>query len=244
MSLTSYATLTAPAVSDPTKTMAVVAAERMMSTTSPMPPAGLPAATPAEIASLQSWISAGYPMTGCSTGTTTAPSDAGTLPDPFAVAPTCTSGTHWTGGTDGKATMEPGMACISCHKSAGGEAPQFTIAGTLYPTAHEPDLCNGQNGTTAGAAVVITDASGKTVSLTPNSAGNFSYTGAVATPFRAKVTYMGRERDMAAAQTSGDCNACHTQNGTMSAPGRIICRNAAGRRGPPDFSALRVLEDR
>jgi hypothetical protein len=33
---------------------------------------------------------------------------------------------------------------------------------------------------------------------------------------------MGRERDMAAAQTSGDCNRCHTQNGAMSAPGRIV----------------------
>jgi hypothetical protein len=33
---------------------------------------------------------------------------------------------------------------------------------------------------------------------------------------------MGRERDMAATQTSGDCNVCHTQSGTMSAPGRII----------------------
>jgi hypothetical protein len=27
---------------------------------------------------------------------------------------------------------------------------------------------------------------------------------------------------MAAAQTSGDCNRCHTQNGAMSAPGRIV----------------------
>jgi len=41
-------------------------------------------------------------------------------------------------------------------------------------------------------------------------------------PFKAKVTYMGRERAMNAAQTSGDCNACHTQNGTNSAPGRIL----------------------
>jgi hypothetical protein len=44
----------------------------------------------------------------------------------------------------------------------------------------------------------------------------------VVTPFHAKVTYMGRERAMATAQTSGDCNSCHTQNGTMSAPGRIL----------------------
>ena len=216
MSLVSYAELTAPSRSDPTKTNAVVAVARMMSTTSPMPPAGLPAATATEIASLQSWISAGYPTTGCAAGI-----DAGTGPDPFSVAPTCTSNTTWTRGTSGSASMEPGMACINCHASSGGEAPTFTIAGTLYPTAHEPDLCNGANGTD-GAQVVITGANGVSATLTPNGAGNFSYTGAVATPFRAKVIYMGRERDMAAAQTSGDCNSCHTQNGAMSAPGRII----------------------
>jgi hypothetical protein len=222
MSLVSYAQLTRPALSDPTKTMAVVAVARMMNTASPMPPVGSPPATSAEIATLQSWISAGYPQTGCSTVSLPPPSDAGTGPDPFSVAPTCTSGTTWKNGTNGSSLMEPGMACINCHASTGGEAPQFTIAGTVYPTAHEPDLCDGVNGTTAGAAVVITDATNKVVSLTPNSAGNFSYTGTLATPFHAKVTYMGRERDMVAGQTSGDCNSCHTQSGAMAAPGRII----------------------
>ena len=216
MSLVNQAELTAPAISDPTKTNAAVAVARMMNTVSPMPPLGLPAATSAEIASLQSWISAGYPSGGCATTV-----DAGGAPDPFSVAPTCTSGKSWTGGTNGSNSMQPGVACISCHASTGGEAPLFTIAGTLYPTGHEPDQCNGANGTD-GAQVVVTDAKGVTISLTPNSVGNFSYSGQVAMPFRAKVTYMGRERDMATAQTSGDCNACHTQNGTMSAPGRII----------------------
>jgi mono/diheme cytochrome c family protein len=226
MSLTNYAQMTAPAISDPTKTMAVVAVSRMMNTTAPMPPVGYPQATSAEIASLQNWISAGYPMTGCSTVTPTP--DAGTAPDPFSVAPTCTSGKTWTGGNDGSGSMQPGVACISCHKSSGGEAPQFTIAGTLYPTAHEPDQCNGANGSTDGAQVVITDANNKTITLTPNSVGNFYSTAAVALPFTAKVTYMGRQRDMVGSQTSGDCNACHTQNGTTTttngspAPGRII----------------------
>ena len=124
--------------------------------------------------------------------------------------------------------MQPGVACINCHKSSGGEAPTFTIAGTLYPTAHEPDQCNGVNGTTDGAQVVITDANNKTITITPNSVGNFYSTVAVAKPFTAKVTYMGRERDMTTPQTSGDCNACHTQAGTAvpagttAAPGRII----------------------
>jgi hypothetical protein len=44
----------------------------------------------------------------------------------------------------------------------------------------------------------------------------------------AKVVSMGRERAMIESQTSGDCNSCHTQNGTtpvgatMKAPGRIV----------------------
>ena len=58
--------------------------------------------------------------------------------------------------------------------------------------------------------------------MTPNAVGNFSYRGTVAKPYTAKVTYMGKERIMVTAQTSGDCNSCHTQTGVNSAPGRII----------------------
>jgi hypothetical protein len=99
--------------------------------------------------------------------------------------------------------------------------PSLTIAGTVYPTAHEPDLCNGANGSN-GARVVITGADGQTQTLTPGASGNFNSRTAVKTPFKAKVTYMGRERAMASSQTSGDCNSCHTQNGANSAPGRIL----------------------
>jgi hypothetical protein len=208
--MVTYADLTAPSKSDPTVTNAVLAVTRMMSTTSPMPPAPAPAATATEIAALQSWIAAGYPMT----------TSCGTVaPDPFSVAPTCTSNMTWSGPQG--STMDPGMACNGCHATTGGEAPIFTIAGTVYPTAHEPDLCYGANGTN-GALVVITGADGKSFSLTPNATGNFSWTGTLAEPFQAKVTYMGRERDMTTPQTSGDCNSCHTQSGAMSAPGRII----------------------
>ena len=41
-------------------------------------------------------------------------------------------------------------------------------------------------------------------------------------PYTAKVLYNGNERVMHAEQTSGDCNACHTQYGTQDAPGRIL----------------------
>ena len=215
MPLVTRANLTAPSFFSATMTFAQRTVVRMQSTTSPMPPAPGTLVSSTEIQTVQSWITAGYPAGTCGT---TGGADAGP-PDTLGATPICTSGTTWTGGNNGSAVMNPGRACIACHAS-NGEAPQFNIAGTLYPTGHEPDLCNGANGTN-GARVVIVDAANRTLTLTPNAAGNFSYTGALTTPYTAKVTYQGRERIMPAAQTSGDCNSCHTQNGTNGAPGRI-----------------------
>jgi len=142
--------------------------------------------------------------------------------DPFAAPPTCTSGKTWTGADNGSKLMNPGRGCITCH-SKSSEAPVLTLAGTVYPTAHEPDLCDGASSTVySGATVVITGADQQTITLTPNTAGNFLYQGGLALPFRVKLTYMGRERMMAVAQTSGDCNSCHTQDGADGAPGRIL----------------------
>jgi hypothetical protein len=122
----------------------------------------------------------------------------------------CTSKTMWNGASG--PNMEPGASCNSCHNHA------FTIFGTVYPTAHEPNLCNGAN----GIKVVITGADGKTQTLTTNTAGNFYSQTAVAKPFSAQVTSGNGTRMMMATQQSGDCNSCHTQNGANSAPGRIM----------------------
>jgi len=219
MSLVTYADLTAPSHSDPTRNATQVSVARMQSTTMPMPPAPGTPATAAQISTLTSWIAAGYPRGTC--GSAGGDGGAGDAGDPYGTPPTCTSGKMTPQG-GGSPTMDPGQACVSCHASTGGEAPRFAIAGTVYPTAHEPDNCNGVNGGTAGAAVVIVGANGQTLTLAPNTVGNFYYQGTLSTPFTAKVTYMGRERIMATPQTNGDCNLCHTQNGAMSAPGRIM----------------------
>jgi len=229
-SLVSYANLTAPSKSDPNKTNAVVALARIQSTTSPMPPApGAPVAA-ADISALQDFISLGYPKPSCPSGTggtggaggSSGSGSGGTAGamgmDPLLASPTCTSMTSWTRGNQGSSSMNPGMACISCHSS--GEGPRFSIAGTVYPTGHEPDRCNSSVGT-AGARIVIIGADGKMLTLTPDAVGNFSSNTVVKTPFQAKVTYQGRERLMVTAQSSGDCNSCHSQNGSMNAPGRI-----------------------
>jgi len=231
-SLMTYANLTAISKSDATKTNAALCLTLIQSTAKPMPPAGGTAATAAEISALQTWINANY-MVACPAGTDAGAggasgtgagggagsTDAGTGSDPFSVPPTCTSKTTWTKGNNGSASMNPGMACINCHKSSDG--PTFTFAGTVYPTGHEPNLCNGSNGS-AGARVVITGADGASITLTPNAVGNFNSTTAVKMPYRAKVTFMGRERIMISTQTTGDCNSCHTQTGTNNAPGRIV----------------------
>ena len=157
---------------------------------------------------------------GFSNGTagSSAASAGGASNDPLLAKATCTSMTSWSGGNRGSDSMNPGMACISCHSS--GDGPRFAIAGTVYPTGHEPDRCNSSVGT-QGAQIVIIGADGKMVTLTPNGVGNFSSNTAIKTPYQAKVTYQGRERLMIASQTSGDCNSCHTQNGANGAPGRI-----------------------
>lgn len=230
-SLVSYANLTAPATSDPTKTNAVVALARLQNAAMPMPPTPGAPATAAEMSALQDFIAQGYPKPTCMNGTGGngvgdpnagnggMPGAAGAPAlDPLSAMPTCSSMSSWTNGNHGSASMNPGMACISCHQS--GEGPSFSIAGTVYPTGHEPDRCNSTIGN-AGAQIVIVGADGKQLTLTPNSVGNFSTRTAVKTPYQAKVTYQGRERLMLTAQTSGDCNSCHTQNGNMKAPGRI-----------------------
>jgi hypothetical protein len=140
--------------------------------------------------------------------------DAGTgTTDPFAVASVCTSNARWTGGNN--FNMRPGEPCLNCHGN-------YSVIGTVYPTGHEPNDCNGVNGSTTGAQVVITDANGTARTLNVNPVGNFELGGSIATPFRAKVVYQGRERAMGASQTNGNCNSCHTQNGNGGAPGRIV----------------------
>ena len=127
------------------------------------------------------------------------------------IPPVCTSMTYWMDG-NGPA-MRPGDACMAvCHDTT------LTIAGTVYPTLHEPINCNGKS----GVRVVITPASGAAITLTTNAGGNFYSKVKVNVPFTAKVVVGGIERKMMTPQSNGDCNSCHTQDGAMQAPGRIM----------------------
>jgi mono/diheme cytochrome c family protein len=223
MSLVTRADLMRVSTRDPNMSFAERAVLRMRDTNAPMPP-GSAQVPESEIAAFDAWIASGMPLTNCGTEPP---------PDPFDTPVQCTSGRTWPARGDEGPEMHPGRACISCH-TAEREGPTLWLGGTVYPTAHEPNDCFGVDGET-GAVVEITDAEGRVFRLIPNANGNFllanaseqgdydaPFTGSFAYPYRARVLFEGRERAMGTAQMTGDCNGCHTVEGTNGAPGRIL----------------------
>ncbi|MFO0616794.1 MAG: hypothetical protein U0414_29640 [Polyangiaceae bacterium] len=217
VSLMTYDDLVAPMPTDPATSVAEASLARMKSAGAPMPPGNLLGAM--EVAPFEAWVSAGMPKETCGTD--------GQIPDtpmnPYDVPAVCTSMSTWNKGDDGSPDMLPGRACIACHSKPGGDhGPRFLFAGTVYPSAHEPDDCNG-----AGDAVIeVTDANGAVLTATARTgSGNFFLKGDPATlptPIKARVLYQGKVLAMSTAVMTGDCNTCHTQEGKEGAPGRII----------------------
>lgn len=214
--LATYADLATESSAHPGVTEAERSIVRMRSSQSPMPPSG--GLTDAEIRALESWVSAGMPAGSCATQA----GDAGpTAPveSPYDTPLTCTSKKTYSRGNG--TYMHPGKPCISCHTSER-EGPIYTFAGTVYPTAHEPDDCNGSPG---DSTIVVTDAKGIEARATANAQGNFYYTSRstkLTFPLSVKVVRAGKERVMSAKVQNGDCNTCHTASGTDGAPGRIM----------------------
>jgi hypothetical protein len=147
---------------------------------------------------------------------------------------TCASNSYWTMFTNGSPSMNPGYACRACHlgqnfqgqnpnKESKSERAYFFI-GTVFPSAHEKDLCNSPP--PAGAKVEILNKDGTVGdTLLVNSVGNFfssTVTTPVVLPYTARLVANGKTKSMATGQTSGDCNSCHTEQGASGAPGRIF----------------------
>lgn len=217
--LRSYADLMAKSQLDPTKTMAQLSLERMKSTTSPMPPKPAEAPAADEIKVFEDWVALGTPQGAACTD---APPDGG-APNPdggdAGGVSKCTSGKTWANGNDGSPLMHPGTACNACHQQQGG--PNLRIAGTVYPTLHEPNDCNGK-GPPPALTVVITDKNGRVTRIPVNEVGNFSTRTRIVPPYKAAVTDGTKTRAMTGSVTAGDCNSCHTDPGANGAPGRVM----------------------
>jgi hypothetical protein len=126
--------------------------------------------------------------------------------------------------------MRPGVACVACHvdsnaTSGKSDAPVFLVAGTVYPSLHEPDFCEGTSA--AGAEVVVTDALARTLVAPVNDAGNFFLVhpdddpAPLLPPFEARIRFHDREQVVVHESADGDCNRCHSAAGAEDAPGRI-----------------------
>ncbi len=147
--------------------------------------------------------------------------DGGNVPGP---APTvCTSGVRWRTSEGNSAEMSPGQACRHCHLLLAPDRA-FFFMGTAFPSLHEEDDCVSPP--PADGEIEILDAAGEVkLFLRPNAAGNFvstSVTVPFPMPYTARVRANGRTRAMTTPQRSGDCNACHTEQGSSGAPGRIV----------------------
>jgi hypothetical protein len=220
-----------------TQTFADRSLERMKTPNSPMPPLPPqlnPPATAREIAALAAWIAAGTPAGACSVGNDGGVNpipDAGMNPKPDAgVGPqptTCASNKFWPANQtmNGNRNMNPGLACKACHGPPLNNGPDFDFGfmGTLFPSLHEKNFCNAPP--PAGAVVEILDMNDKVqVTMTVNPVGNF-YNNSKATapsPYKAQVRVGNKVIAMKGPQTNGDCNSCHTEQGTMGAPGRVV----------------------
>jgi hypothetical protein len=230
--LRNYADLLSPAVKDPTKTRAAVAVELLQAGAMPPKPAAPPAAD--EIASFADWVKAGAPKSdaACTDPPQAADptGDAGVVLGDGGTA-TCTSGKHWTQANEGSPLMHPGAACNACHSVSGG--PNLRVAGTVFPSLHDENDCNGV-APPPQLTVVVTDSKGRTFNALVNAAGNFSIEGGGDSedqgnggppprpPYKARVTDGTKIRVMKGTVSSGDCNSCHTPQGLNGAPGRIL----------------------
>jgi hypothetical protein len=190
-----------------------------------MPPTGQLGADSIRIFSR--WVSAGMPRGTC--GETPPPNE----PDPNATGddddggadaapppPTsvCTSGVmepEFPQLPRVLENMNPGMACIACHGEQGG--PPERVAGTVYPSLHEPNRCDG----VADLKVVIIGKDGNAHTFPTNAAGNFYGVENISPPYRAMVVRGNEMRIMQTPQMQVDCNGCHTEWGE-GAPGRIM----------------------
>jgi hypothetical protein len=202
MTLLSRADFMKPFAGDASITLAQRSLLRMRATVGVMPPSG--PASDADIATFAAWVEAGALPGSC----TQAPPPAPT---------TCDTARHWTSGNRSAELMNPGEACVACHvRERVNEI--FTASGTVYTDLHADPLCIGS----AKGTVEIIGADGAVVSLPVNASGNFATFAPFKKPYTARVKMGTKVRTMSSPQMNGDCNICHTVQGTEGAPGRII----------------------
>ncbi len=219
--LVTYADLMAPSHEMPSENEAQLSLARMRNAASPMPPGGV--ASAADVATLQNWINAGYPMGSCQASSdagagsgetdSSAPSNTGS-PPPNPPTGVFANAAAFQAGTGVSGHHNAGQNCMqSCHNHG------FTFAGTVVDAT----------GTgVAGAEVRLVDAKGQVISVysaSGGSQGNFYSKLAFTGPAQVGVRNATSSQNMltalqttaqAPASTGGACNACHCTGGACT----------------------------
>jgi cytochrome c553 len=115
--------------------------------------------------------------------------------------------------TQASGQHNPGTTCMSCH-GAGGNAPRFTMGGTLYATA-------AGGAPVVGATITVRDASGQSIDVVSAQNGNFWIVQAVTYPVTVYASSCPTVQPMIATSATGDCNSCHAAGvgpGTVHLP--------------------------
>lgn len=117
-------------------------------------------------------------------------------------------------------SMRPGSDCLECHGRGGGanggeDGPPWTVAGTIYATAQS----TGSG--VRGAAIHITDANGRQVTLHSQQVGNFYLADGLAFPLKVSIEGSGATKAMQRGVTAADgsCNFCHHAGSTSAGVG-------------------------
>lgn len=110
--------------------------------------------------------------------------------------------------------MNPGVDCLECH--GRGDAPGWTFAGTVFRSESSP-ASEGVR----GVRVHATDATGRSVTVTSNDAGNFYLADDLTFPLRVSIERGGEVEEMEDPVLYGGCNRCHDVPPREGAEGRL-----------------------
>lgn len=134
------------------------------------------------------------------------PADATPEGEPDAMPPDCDERVADVGG--GK--HRPGRPCLNCH-GAGGDAPRFSLAGTVFD-----DIASTTP--VVGATIRIVDADGKELRLVTQRNGNFYTREAVAFPLQVAASLCPDLLPMGSRVRQGNCNGCHRAGSRIYIP--------------------------
>jgi hypothetical protein len=116
------------------------------------------------------------------------------------------------GDDDGNALMKPGEDCLASGCHGPGSQPQFTVAGSVFPSAGAAASAG-----LANVTVTVKDAAGVEFTLTTNAAGNFFSGVAMALPLTSVYLIRDGKRTDMRGSPQGACASCHKLGSNLGA---------------------------